>query len=173
MGDPYTIFQTCDLAVITDASLHKANSTWLEFKKELVYFLQMNGEHFQKHPELHKRQNFPETWVWMDIETGNSDRKNIPLTVPDSITTWIASAFVMSEKLGLGITEEPAELTVFQDFFLSLNLPASIIRGEELVLEVILFNYLQEALEALREAFRCTSRTEQAPFHIVDREKLR
>ncbi|XP_047243439.1 CD109 antigen isoform X2 [Girardinichthys multiradiatus] len=147
MGDPYTIFQTCDLAVITDASLHKANSTGLEFKKELVYFLQMNGEHFQKHPELHKRQNFPETWVWMDIETGNSDRKDIPLTVPDSITTWIASAFVMSEKLGLGITEEPAELTVFQDFFLSLNLPTSIIRGEELVLEVILFNYLQEALE--------------------------
>ncbi|MEQ2235145.1 hypothetical protein ILYODFUR_038647, partial [Ilyodon furcidens] len=33
MGDPYTIFQTCDLAVITDASLHKANSTWLEFSK--------------------------------------------------------------------------------------------------------------------------------------------
>lgn len=33
------------------------------------------------------------------------------------------------------------QLTVFQDFFLSLNLPAYIIRGEELVLEIILFNY--------------------------------
>ncbi|XP_013766202.1 CD109 antigen [Pundamilia nyererei] len=70
--------------------------------------------------------------------------KEMALTVPDSITTWIATAFVMSENLGLGIVEQPAELTVFQDFFLSLNLPAFIIRGEELLLEIILFNYLQE-----------------------------
>uniref|UniRef100_A0A3B3TY14 CD109 molecule n=1 Tax=Poecilia latipinna TaxID=48699 RepID=A0A3B3TY14_9TELE len=89
------------------------------------------------------RQNFPETWVWMDVNTG----MQIPLPVPDSITTWTASAFVVSENLGLGLTEKPAELTVFQDFFLSLNLPAYIIRGEELVLEVVLFNYLQEELE--------------------------
>lgn len=39
------------------------------------------------------------------------------------------------------------QLTVFQDFFLSLNLPAYIIRGEELLLEIILFNYLQQDLE--------------------------
>uniref|UniRef100_A0A3B4F0R3 CD109 molecule n=1 Tax=Pundamilia nyererei TaxID=303518 RepID=A0A3B4F0R3_9CICH len=74
----------------------------------------------------------------------NSNTKEMALTVPDSITTWIATAFVMSENLGLGIVEQPAELTVFQDFFLSLNLPAFIIRGEELLLEIILFNYLQE-----------------------------
>ena len=30
---------------------------------------------------------------------------------------------------------------MFQDFFMSLNLPAFIIRGEELVLEVNLYNY--------------------------------
>ena len=39
------------------------------------------------------------------------------------------------------------QLTVFQDFFLSLNLPAFIIRGEDLVLEIILFNYLLHDLE--------------------------
>lgn len=39
------------------------------------------------------------------------------------------------------------QLKVFQDFFLSLNLPAFIIRGEELLLEIILFNYLQQDLE--------------------------
>ena len=39
------------------------------------------------------------------------------------------------------------QLTVFQDFFLSLNLPAFIIRGEELLLEIILFNYLPQDLE--------------------------
>lgn len=39
------------------------------------------------------------------------------------------------------------QLTVFKDFFLSLNLPASIIRGEELLLEVVLFNYLPHDIE--------------------------
>lgn len=39
------------------------------------------------------------------------------------------------------------QLIVFQDFFLSLNLPAFIIRGEQLLLEVVLFNYLPVDLE--------------------------
>lgn len=40
----------------------------------------------------------------------NSVSTEIPLTVPDSITTWTATAFVMSENLGLGIVERPAEV---------------------------------------------------------------
>ncbi|KAM4529281.1 LOW QUALITY PROTEIN: CD109 antigen [Fundulus diaphanus] len=145
MGDAYSIFQMCDLAVMTDASLHKASPTWHDLKEEMAF--QMEAEPYEKQPELHERQNFPETWVWMDINMGHSASQEVPLTVPDSITTWTASAFVVSEELGLGVTERAAELTVFQDFFLSLNLPAYIVRGEELVLEVVLFNYLQEDLE--------------------------
>ncbi|XP_043962934.1 CD109 antigen isoform X2 [Gambusia affinis] len=147
MGDPFSVFQTCDLTVMTDASVPRADPTWLLLKDDPGFFLQTDGEHFRKQPEPHQRQNFPETWVWMDVNTGDSNRMQISLPVPDSITTWTASAFVMTENLGLGLTEKPAELTVFQDFFLSLNLPAYIIRGEELVLEVVLFNYLQEELE--------------------------
>ncbi|XP_014826426.1 PREDICTED: CD109 antigen-like isoform X2 [Poecilia mexicana] len=147
MGDPFSVFQTCDLTVMTDASVPREDPTWPLLRDDPGFFLQMDGEHFRKQPEPNQRQNFPETWVWMDVNTGDSDRMQIPLPVPDSITTWTASAFVVSENLGLGLTEKPAELTVFQDFFLSLNLPAYIIRGEELVLEVVLFNYLQEELE--------------------------
>uniref|UniRef100_I3KR40 CD109 molecule n=1 Tax=Oreochromis niloticus TaxID=8128 RepID=I3KR40_ORENI len=98
----------------------------------------------EQQKEQRVRWYFPETWIWIDTNTSNSNTKEIALTVPDSITTWTATAFVMSENLGLGIVEQPAELTVFQDFFLSLNLPAFIIRGEELLLEIILFNYLQQ-----------------------------
>lgn len=46
------------------------------------------------------------------------------------------------------------QLTVFQDFFLSLNLPAYIIRGEELLLEIILFNYLPQDLEVSAVYFK-------------------
>uniref|UniRef100_A0A3Q2E7E9 CD109 molecule n=1 Tax=Cyprinodon variegatus TaxID=28743 RepID=A0A3Q2E7E9_CYPVA len=134
-------------------------------EEELVHYLQVDGEHHQEQPEPHKRENFPETWVWMEVNTGASVGEEISLTVPDSITTWTASAFVMSQDLGLGVTEKPAELTVFQDFFLSLNLPACITRGEELVLEVVLFNYLQEDLEVTPLKMR-TSSTFDALFTL-------
>ncbi|XP_029352923.1 CD109 antigen [Echeneis naucrates] len=99
--------------------------------------------------EPRERWNFPETWIWLDTNISDSDTAEITLTVPDSITTWTASAFVVSQKLGLGVVQTPAELTVFQDFFLSLNLPAFIVRGEELLLEVVLFNYLPQNLEVM------------------------
>lgn len=34
------------------------------------------------------------------------------LTVPDSLTTWVASAFVVSEDLGLGFAEAPVEVLI-------------------------------------------------------------
>lgn len=34
------------------------------------------------------------------------------LTVPDSITTWTATAFVVSENLGLGVVKQPAEVFI-------------------------------------------------------------
>uniref|UniRef100_A0A667Y8Z6 CD109 molecule n=1 Tax=Myripristis murdjan TaxID=586833 RepID=A0A667Y8Z6_9TELE len=115
---------------------------------EGVQLLAMTAESdTEQQEEPRERWNFPETWLWLDTNTGNSSAAVMSLTVPDSITTWSATAFVVSESLGLGVVETP--LTVFQDFFLSLNLPAYIVRGEELVLEVLLFNYLPQDLEVM------------------------
>uniref|UniRef100_A0A8D2Q9Q0 CD109 molecule n=1 Tax=Varanus komodoensis TaxID=61221 RepID=A0A8D2Q9Q0_VARKO len=83
----------------------------------------------------HVRTNFPETWIWLNV------------TVPDTITSWVASAFIISENLGLGVMEVPLELEVFQPFFVSLNLPPSVTRGEAFILEVSIFNYLKESTE--------------------------
>ncbi|GLD56971.1 CD109 antigen-like protein [Lates japonicus] len=151
MGDPYSVFKTCELVALTDASLHVVEHPLRPvFPGEAIYYLaETDGLLMQQQQEPRERWNFPETWIWMDTNTGDSDTAELILPVPDSITTWTATAFVMSENLGLGIVERPAELTVFQDFFLSLNLPAYIIRGEELLLEIILFNYLPHNLEVM------------------------
>ncbi|KAG2468794.1 CD109 protein, partial [Polypterus senegalus] len=95
------------------------------------------------------RSNFPETWIWNVTYTGASTTVDMDVVAPDTITSWIASAFVMSENLGLGLTSISEELVVFQSFFISLNLPYSVIRGEELVLDVILFNYLNHSIEVM------------------------
>uniref|UniRef100_A0A670ICS0 CD109 antigen n=1 Tax=Podarcis muralis TaxID=64176 RepID=A0A670ICS0_PODMU len=94
----------------------------------------------------HIRTNFPETWIWREITT-RSTETTLNVTVPDTISTWVASAFIISENLGLGVMKTPIELEVFQPFFVSLNLPPSVTRGEEIVLEVNLFNYLKEGTE--------------------------
>ncbi|KAI3364614.1 hypothetical protein L3Q82_011402, partial [Scortum barcoo] len=170
MGDPYSVFKTCDLVALTDAHLDMMEHPLKPvFPGEGIYFLtQTDDQHMEHQQEPRERWNFPETWIWMDINTGDSDSKEVTLTVPDSITTWMATAFVISEDLGLGIVEEPAELTVFQDFFLSLNLPACIIRGEELLLEVILFNYLPQDMEVMV----IVAESETFEFIFPDNEEL-
>ncbi|XP_062572332.1 CD109 antigen-like isoform X2 [Saccostrea cucullata] len=95
------------------------------------------------------RAKFPETWLWASENIGASGYATIPITVPDSITSWVASAFSVNRNSGLGITDAISKLTVFRPFFLSLIMPNHIIRGEEVVLQVIVFNYLNENLTVL------------------------
>ena len=86
------------------------------------------------------RQFFPETWLWTDLMTDQSGHGTVGVTAPDSITTWKLRAVGMSREHGLGISE--AELTVFQEFFLQVDLPFSAVRGEEFPVRVALYNYL-------------------------------
>ncbi|KAF5901964.1 alpha-2-macroglobulin-like, partial [Clarias magur] len=90
------------------------------------------------------RNFFPETWIWQLAEVGDSGSVELPVTVPDTITTWETEAFCVSSK-GLGLAP-PVQLTVFQPFFLELTLPYSIIRGEVFELKATVFNYLSKCI---------------------------
>ncbi|XP_036453873.1 alpha-2-macroglobulin-like [Colossoma macropomum] len=90
------------------------------------------------------RKFFPETWIWQLAEVGESGSAQVPVTVPDTITTWETDAFCLSSR-GLGVAS-PAQLRVFQPFFLELSLPYSIIRGEEFELKATVFNYLSKCI---------------------------
>ncbi|KAM9798280.1 CD109 antigen [Neosynchiropus ocellatus] len=139
-GDPNSAFVRCGVLALTDAALPGA-------PERPVHYVTDTGLEEMEHGRV--RRNFPETWVWEDVDSGSSGSVEMKVTVPDSITTWVATAFVMSEELGLGLVQEPAKLTVLQDFFLSLNLPAFVTRGEEFVLEVVLFNFQMQDVQAL------------------------
>ncbi|KAM9551472.1 CD109 antigen isoform 1-T1 [Salvelinus alpinus] len=169
-GDPYSIFTTSGIMVLTDAKLEKMGEQLRpQFPGEEIQLPGDEGDDMeQEEQEPRERRDFPETWLWLDTNTGDSTTAEFPLTLPDSITTWVATAFVMSADLGLGIIETPAKLTVFQDFFLSLNLPAFIIRGELLVVEVTLFNYLEQDLEVMV----IVSQSDSFEFVFPDNEEL-
>lgn len=40
-----------------------------------------------------------------------STSATLNVTVPDTITAWVASAFIISENLGLGVIKMPVEVT--------------------------------------------------------------
>jgi len=74
----------------------------------------------------------------------DSGSAQVSVTVPDTITSWETEAFCLSSE-GLGLAP-PAQLTVFQPFFLELSLPYSIIRGEIFELKATVFNYLSKCI---------------------------
>ncbi|CAM4713493.1 unnamed protein product [Leuciscus chuanchicus] len=90
------------------------------------------------------RVYFPETWIWQLAQVGNTGSTQVPLKVPDTITTWETEAFCLSSK-GFGLAS-PALLTVFQPFFLELTLLYSIVRGESFELKATVFSYLSECI---------------------------
>ncbi|KAG9283112.1 CD109 antigen isoform X1 [Astyanax mexicanus] len=145
MMDPYSMFMASDVTVLTDANLNPVYNYYInDFIEEGVQMFSM------KQDNLQPRKNFPETWLWLESYMSENTTLPLHLTVPDSMTSWVATAFVISENLGIGFST-PTELVVFKDFFLSLSLPAYVIRGELLLLEVTLFNYMDQELEVMVE----------------------
>ncbi|NXA40224.1 CD109 protein, partial [Eudromia elegans] len=162
----FSVFQKCNLWVSTDAILEEDKEHFLyggmipiedDFADDLLET--RDGSHDFSTPYV--RTRFPETWLWIDTNTRSDMNATLEVTVPDTITSWIASAFVISEKGGLGLTTAAAELEAFQPFFIFLNIPYAVTRGEQFILEVNIFNYLKEEAEVtvyldMNDAFEIT-----------------
>ncbi|UYV85158.1 CD109, partial [Cordylochernes scorpioides] len=97
-------------------------------------------------PEL--RSFFPETWLWNNTQAGTDGKVVISSKIPDTITSWVISAFAVDPVFGLGICDNTTKVTVFRPFFIKLNLPYSVVRGETLSLQVMVFNYNSKPITA-------------------------
>ncbi|XP_059169319.1 CD109 antigen-like isoform X2 [Physella acuta] len=93
------------------------------------------------------RNVFSETFLWSDLTVGANGSASITATVPDTITSWVVSAFAINSNSGLGVAPTQAHLKVFRPFFVSLNLPYSVTRGEQLALQANVFNYLPDDMQ--------------------------
>ncbi|KAL5016375.1 hypothetical protein ScPMuIL_005964 [Solemya velum] len=92
------------------------------------------------------RSVFPETWLWSNATTSADGTAIIQTTIPDTITSWVATAFAVNSQTGLGITKDSTSVKAFQPFFVSLTLPYSVVRGEQVVLQANVFNYLPQTM---------------------------
>lgn len=93
------------------------------------------------------RKDFSETWLWEVIDEFNGTARIIK-TVPDTITSWTLGAFSIDPVHGLALADFPRTLEVSQPFFIAMNLPYSVIRGEIISVSVIVYNYLEHDVDA-------------------------
>ncbi|XP_062515624.1 CD109 antigen-like isoform X2 [Corticium candelabrum] len=95
------------------------------------------------------RSFIPDAWLWEEHEINESGLLVVERTVPDSVTTWVADAFALSDSAAFGVTESPARLVAFKPFFVSVDLPYSVVRGEEVVVVATVFNYYHDDLKVV------------------------
>jgi type II secretory pathway pseudopilin PulG len=87
------------------------------------------------------RQWFPETLLWRpEIITNDNGEVDVDVDLADSITTWRLTASAVSAGGALGASQ--AAVRAFQPFFVDLNLPVALTRGDAVTLPVVVYNYL-------------------------------
>ncbi len=87
------------------------------------------------------RQWFPETLLWRpELVTDDEGRAEVEVPLADSITDWRLTASAVTAGGRLGATQ--TKLRAFQPFFVDVNTPAVLTRGDEIAFPVVVYNYL-------------------------------
>ncbi|XP_071036540.1 thioester-containing protein 1 allele R1 [Parasteatoda tepidariorum] len=94
------------------------------------------------------RKNYPETWLWVNTTSGSDGIASITHLVPDHLTSFVITAFAIDSVDGLGITTTPAQVTAHRLFFIRMSLPYSVLMGEDLAIQVIVFNFNSRTIQA-------------------------
>jgi uncharacterized protein YfaS (alpha-2-macroglobulin family) len=117
-------------------------------------------------PALRERNWFPETLFWQpQLITNDQGKAVLSLPLADSITTWRLTAGAVSTDGRLGATQ--AAIEVFKPFFVDLDLPVALTRGDEVALPVVVHNHLKKS-----QPVRVT--LNQAPwFKLLDASPVR
>ncbi|XP_062432731.1 complement C4-like [Rhea pennata] len=139
-----------------------------------------SGVGLARHYDLHEdevfdeasinlRSYFPESWWWNIIELKNPGKHSVKSIVPDSITTWEIQAISISPQKGFCIAD-PHTFEVFKDFFISMRLPYSVKRHEQLEIKAVVYNYLPKDLQVtvkmVAEKGLCTAETAEKTVQL-------
>ncbi|MBN1774767.1 MAG: hypothetical protein JXB32_26145, partial [Deltaproteobacteria bacterium] len=97
-------------------------------------------------PPARIREFFPETLLWApEVITDADGKAEVQLDMADSITSWRMSVLASSADGALGSRDHG--ITVFQSFFVDIDLPVALTQNDEISLPIALYNYLDQAQE--------------------------
>lgn len=87
------------------------------------------------------RKFFPETMIWTVVQTDSEGRASHAFRLPDTVTSWHVTGFGVAADRQLQTMDSAFKLTTFKNFFIRPVLPYSLVRGEQFLLKVLVFNY--------------------------------
>ncbi|KAJ8876853.1 hypothetical protein PR048_021300 [Dryococelus australis] len=99
-------------------------------------------------PRVYLLHDLASTWLFANMSAGYEGRVNLKKPAPDTITSWVITGFSVDPIYGLGLSQMPKKLRVFRPFFVSLDLPYSVLRGEIVAIPIIVFNYMDKDITA-------------------------
>ncbi|KFP32463.1 Complement C5, partial [Colius striatus] len=124
-----------------------ANRLREEEPNKLLILARMHFESFFELDEAEVRSYFPESWLWEvhQVSPRYCLSKTLSVTLPDSLTTWEVQGVGISDK-GICVAA-PLELQVVKDIFLSVYVPYSVVRGEQIELKGSVYNHRASAIK--------------------------
>ena len=100
-------------------------------------------------PKIYLKNDLPATWIFTNASTNSEGKGLITVEAPSlPNTTWHVSGFAINQLDGLGISENMAELSLYQPFYLIANVPHRVRVGETLAVEMVVFSYLPKEITA-------------------------
>uniref|UniRef100_A0A663F1Q6 Complement C5 n=1 Tax=Aquila chrysaetos chrysaetos TaxID=223781 RepID=A0A663F1Q6_AQUCH len=111
---------------------------------KLLILARMHFEAILELDEAKVRSYFPESWLW-EVHQVSPRSKTLSVTLPDSLTTWEVQGVGISDK-GICVAT-PLEVQVVKDIFLSVYVPYSVVRGEQIELKGSVYNYRDAAIK--------------------------
>ncbi|XP_061572619.1 complement C4-B [Cololabis saira] len=99
---------------------------------------------FSDTTEQYIRRYFPPSFAFSSFDVNNKGSYSLPL--PDSITTWEIQVVTLSPETGFCVVK-PYEIKAFKKAFVSLRLPYSVKKFEQVALSPVIYNYGDEVLK--------------------------
>eukprot|EP00076_Gallus_gallus_P031724 XP_024997262.1 complement C5 isoform X2 [Gallus gallus] len=121
-----------------------ANRLREEEPSKLLILARKQFEAFLELDEAEVRSYFPESWLW-EVHQVSPRSKTLSITLPDSLTTWEVQGVGISDK-GICVAA-PLEVQVVKDIFLSIYVPYSVVRGEQIELKGSVYNHRASAIK--------------------------
>uniref|UniRef100_UPI0037E806E7 complement C4-B n=1 Tax=Semicossyphus pulcher TaxID=241346 RepID=UPI0037E806E7 len=101
-------------------------------------------EYFLENAGRNLRRFFPPSFDFKEFNVNG--KVSHPLALPDSITTWEIQVVTLSAATGFCVVK-PTEVRAFKNIFVSLRLPYSVKKYEQLSITPVIYNYGQDPLQ--------------------------
>ena len=100
-------------------------------------------------PKIYLNQDLPNTWLFINTTTDLDGRASIPVKAPElANSSWTITGFSLDELYGMGITQEEGHLEIFQPFYVRVDVPYLVRRGESVAVQMVVYNYLTREISA-------------------------